>query len=100
MPADLSIKNVPDDIVRGLRNRALANRRTLHQELLAILRQAARDQTDVSIDTLIEHANRKKPALDETASRVLAAKEAEQGRVARRFEDLLGQADDTDADDD
>lgn len=93
MPVNLSIKNVPDEVVRGLRNRAANNQRSLQQELLAILRQAAKDQPEVSIDGLLERAQRKRPALDETASKVLAARDAEHERVARRFEDLLDGSD-------
>ena len=98
MSVNLSIKNVPDDIVRGLRNRAAANQRSLQQELLDILRQAVKGQSEVTIDVLLEHARRTKPALDETASKVLAAQDAEHERVARRFEDLLGRADGADPD--
>ncbi len=93
MPVNLSIKNVPDEVVRGLRNRAANNQRSLQHELLDILREAARDQPEVSIDGLLERAQRKKPALDEAASKVLAAKDAEHERAARRFEDLLGRPD-------
>ncbi|MCE5253670.1 MAG: hypothetical protein LLG45_05605 [Actinomycetia bacterium] len=92
MPVNLSIKNVPDDVIRGLRNRAAANQRSLQQELLDVLRQAAEGQKEVTIDVLLEHAQRKKPALDETASRVLSAQDAEHRRAAQRFEDLLGHA--------
>lgn len=95
MPVNLTVKNVPDDVVRGLRNRALANQRSLQQELLHILKEAAKGQSEVSIDVLLERAQRKRPALDEAASKVLAAKEAEQDQVARRFEDLLGSIDET-----
>jgi plasmid stability protein len=93
MPLNLSIKNVPDDVARGLRNRAAANQRTLNEELLEILKQAAKDQSSVTIDGLIASAQRKKPALDERASMVLAAQEAEQERTAQRFEDLLSRPD-------
>ena len=93
MPVNLSIKNVPDEVVRGLRNRAAHNQRSLQQELLDILRQAARDQAPVSIDGMLERSQRKKPALDETASMVQAAQEAEHKKVAERFEDLLGRPD-------
>ncbi|MBN1322143.1 MAG: hypothetical protein JXA87_15025 [Thermoleophilia bacterium] len=93
MPVNLSIKNVPDEVVRGLRNRAANNQRSLQHELLDILRQASKDQPEVSIDGLLERAQRKKAALDEAASRVLAAQDAEQERVAQRFEDLLGRSD-------
>ncbi len=90
MPVNLSVKNVPDEVARGLRNRAARHGRTLQQELLDILKQAAKDQPEVSIDTLLANAERKKPALDEQTSRVLAAHDAEQEKVAKRFEDLLG----------
>jgi plasmid stability protein len=94
MPVNLSIKGVPDDVARGLRNRAASNQRSLQQELLEILKQAAKDQGPVSIDGLLERAQQKKPALDEAASRVRAAQDAEQERVARRFQDLLARPDD------
>lgn len=89
MPVNLSIRNVPDDIIRGLRNRAAHNQRSLQQELLSILAQAARDQAPVTIDAMLAGAQRKKPALDETVSKMHAARDAEQERTARRFEDLL-----------
>lgn len=91
MPVNLSIKNVPDEVIRALRNRAALNQRSLQQELLDILRQAAKTQPEVTIDVLLERAHRQKPALDEAASRIVAAQEAEHKRAAQRFEDLLGQ---------
>jgi plasmid stability protein len=94
MPVNLSIKNVPDDVVSGLRSRAVSNQRSLQQELLDILKQAAKGQGEVTIDVLLERAQRKKPALDEAASKVLAAQDAEHDRVAQRFDDLLGRSDD------
>lgn len=93
MPKNLSIKNVPDEVLRGLHNRAASNQRTLNSEVLAILRQAAQGQADVSIDALLEKAQHPKPALDETTSRLLAAQDAEHDRVAKRFDDLLGETD-------
>jgi len=90
---NLSIKNVPDEVIRGLRNRAALNQRSLQQEVLDILKQAAKDQAEVTIDGLLERAQRTKPALDEAASRVLAAHDAEQEKIAQRFEDLLGRFD-------
>lgn len=94
MPVNLSVKNVPDDVARGLHNRAATHGRTLNAELLDILRQAARGQEDVSIDTLLERSQAPRPALDETTSRVLADKDAEQERTAQQFEDLLGKEED------
>jgi plasmid stability protein len=90
MSLTISIKNVPDDVARALRNRAVENQRTLQEEVLAILKQAAKGQAEVSIEGLLAKAERKKPALDEAASRVRAAQDAEHDRMAQRFEDLLG----------
>jgi plasmid stability protein len=90
MGVNLSIKNVPDEVVAGLRGRAFNNQRSLQQELLEILKHAAKGHAPVTMDAMLERAERKKPALDETTSKVLAAKDAEQERTAKRFEDLLG----------
>ena len=89
MPVHLSIKNVPDEVARGLRNRAARNQRSLNAELLDILKQAAKDQAPVTIDDLLAGTQRTKPDLDETASKVRAAQDREQEKMARRFEDLL-----------
>jgi plasmid stability protein len=94
MPVNLSIKNVPDEVAQGLRNRAAHNQRSLQQELLDILKQAAKDQAPVTIDVLLERAQRKKPALDEQASMVRAALDAEHEKAAQRFQDLLAKPDD------
>lgn len=97
MAATLSVKNVPDEVVRALRNRAVSNQRTLQEELLHILKQAAKDAPSLSIDDVLKQASRQKPALDEATARVLAAKDAEQVRAAKRFKDLLSSPDETDA---
>jgi plasmid stability protein len=94
MPVNLSIRNVPDDVARGLRNRAALNQRSLQEELLEILKQAAKDQGPVTIDGLLTSTRRKKPALEEAASRVQAAQDAENERAAKRFQDLLARTDD------
>ena len=96
MPVNLSIKNVPDDVARGLRSRAACNQRLLQEELLEILKQAAKDQAPITIDGLLAGALRKKPALDEAASIVRAAQDAEQERMARRFQDLMARPADAD----
>ncbi len=95
MAVNLSIRNVPDDVVRGLRNRAALHQRSLQQELLEILKEAAEGQGPVSIDSLLSNAERKRPALDEAASRALANREAEQERAAQRFKDLMAGAGET-----
>jgi plasmid stability protein len=94
MPVNLSIRNVPDDVARGLRNRAARNNRTLQQELLVILKEAARGQEDVSLDTLLTNAQKKKPTLDERTSRLLAVQDEEKDKAAKKFVDLLGSSDD------
>lgn len=90
MPSSLSIKGVPEEVMRGLHNRAAANGRTLNAELLDILRHAAQGQGDVSIEALLERAQKPKPALDEATSKVLAAQDAKHEETAKKFEDLLG----------
>ncbi len=90
MTVNLSIKNVPDDVARGLHNRAARNNRTLQQELLAILREAAKGQDDVSLDSLLAIAQKKKPSLDERTSKVLADQDATKDMAAKKFADLLG----------
>ncbi|NLT34431.1 MAG: hypothetical protein GXX83_00810 [Gaiellales bacterium] len=93
MPVTLSIKNVPDDIARKLRLRAASHQRTLQEELLDMVKQAVKDDALVTLDGIMAAAQRKKPALDEAADRVRSAQDAEQKRVAQRFEDLLGSPD-------
>lgn len=41
MPASISVKNVPDEILSKLRNRAKRHHRSLQGELMAILEEAA-----------------------------------------------------------
>jgi plasmid stability protein len=48
MPASLSIKNVPDDVVERLRARAARNRRSLQGELLDLIEQAVDEVPTVS----------------------------------------------------
>ena len=93
MPVNLSIKNIPDEVARGLRNRATRNQRSLNAEVLDILKQAAKDQAPVTIDDLLAGTQHKKPDLDEAASKVRAAQDREQEKIARRFEDLLATPD-------
>lgn len=56
MPVTLSIKNVPDEIVEPLRERAKRNHRSLQGELMAILDDAARARAEpkISIQELYE----------------------------------------------
>jgi plasmid stability protein len=45
MPVNLSIKNAPDDVVQRLRERAQRNHRSLQGELMAIIEDAVRPQS-------------------------------------------------------
>jgi plasmid stability protein len=56
MAVNLSIKNVPDDIARGLRERAARNHRSLQNELLTIVETATLGEESVTVDTLLAHA--------------------------------------------
>ncbi len=49
MPVNVSIKNVPDDIVEKLRKRAKRNHRSLQGELIAIMEEATQS-TFLSVD--------------------------------------------------
>lgn len=44
MPANLSIKNVPDHLVERLRRRAKASHRSMQGELMSILEQALEER--------------------------------------------------------
>jgi antitoxin FitA len=48
MPVNLSIKNVPDDLVQRLRAQATRHHRSLEGELLAIIEEAVRPGDAVS----------------------------------------------------
>lgn len=45
MPVTLSIKNAPDELVQRLKQRAVANHRSLQGELMAIIEAAAREDS-------------------------------------------------------
>jgi plasmid stability protein len=53
MPVNLSVKNVPDDLAKRLRERAARAHRSLQGELMAILEEAARAHAELSpVDVL------------------------------------------------
>ncbi len=58
MPVNLSIKNVPDDVVERLRRRAERNHRSLQGELRAIVEDAARRESIVGIDAVVREVQR------------------------------------------
>jgi len=48
MPVNLSIRNVPDEVVRRLRERAERHHRSLQGELLAIIEAAVQSERELS----------------------------------------------------
>lgn len=76
MAVNLSIKNVPDDIARGLRERAARNHRSLQKELLVIVEAAAREEESVTVDALLTGARaRGLTPSDEAAAIVRASRD-------------------------
>jgi plasmid stability protein len=60
MPVSLSIKNVPDEVVERLRDRAAQNKRSLQCELLHIVEMAADEPRYLTVDEVYERAKRLK----------------------------------------
>ncbi len=58
MPANLSIKTVPDDVVHRLRARAERHHRSLQGELMVILEEAVREPASLSPDDLLAEIRR------------------------------------------
>ena len=54
MPVNLSVKNVPDDLVAKLRSRAKRSHRSLQGEMMAILEQAV-TPGKMSLDEVRQH---------------------------------------------
>ena len=53
VPVSLSIKNVPDDMVRRLKERAESHHRSLQGELMAILEDAAGTSRPLTSDEVL-----------------------------------------------
>lgn len=53
MPANLSIKNVPDEILKRLRRRAARHHRSLQGELVVILEQSVLSEERLTVDEVI-----------------------------------------------
>lgn len=54
MPVNLSIKNVPDDVVERLRRRAERNHRSLQGELRAMVEEAVRRDRPNNVEAVVE----------------------------------------------
>jgi plasmid stability protein len=55
---DLSIKNVPEEQVRRLRERAKANHRSLQGELRALIDEATRRPRPLTVDEIVARVSR------------------------------------------
>jgi len=53
MPANLSIKNVPDEILERLRRRAASHHRSLQGELMVIIEQGVLSEERLTVDEVI-----------------------------------------------
>lgn len=58
MAMNLSIKNVPEDVVQRLRERAERHHRSLQGELLAIIEEAVRSSRPISVDEVLAEVRR------------------------------------------
>jgi plasmid stability protein len=58
MPVSLSIKNVPDEMVKRLRERAERHHRSLQGELMAILEEAVRASRPLTPDEALAKVRR------------------------------------------
>lgn len=58
MPTNLSIKNVPDDVVVRLKERAAKNHRSLQGELLAIIEEALRQPSQLTPREVLSEVRR------------------------------------------
>ena len=80
MPANLSIKGVPDRLVKGLRRRAAAHHRSMQGELMALLEEAIEPNT-MSPHQLYEEVSRL--GLKSADNSVKIIREARDGRGRR-----------------
>ena len=58
MPVSLSIKNVPDDVVKRLKDRAKRHHRSLQGELMAILEEAIGASKPLTPDDVLTEVRR------------------------------------------
>jgi plasmid stability protein len=77
MPASLSIKNVPDDVVERLRARAARNRRSLQGELLDLIERAADEIPTISTREVYDRIRKLNlPAGESSATIIRAMRDA------------------------
>lgn len=58
MATNLSIRNAPDEVVRRLKERAARHHRSLQEELLAILAEAAREPHTLTAEQVVAEVRR------------------------------------------
>jgi plasmid stability protein len=68
---DLSIKGVPEDQVKRLRERAKANHRSLQGELRALIEEATAPPRPLTIDEIAARASRLNPVRRDEAARLI-----------------------------
>ena len=71
MPASLSIKNVPDHVVKRLRARAARNRRSLQGELLDLIARAVDDVPTISARTVYDRIQSLKLPAGESSADII-----------------------------
>lgn len=78
MPVNLSVKTVPDEMVRRLRQRAERHHRSLQGELMAIIEAAVREPDPLSPDDILKEVRRL--ALTTPSESTRLVREARDGR--------------------
>lgn len=71
MPASLSIKNVPDQVVERLRARAARNRRSLQGELLDLIERAADELPTISAREVYERIRKLNLPVGESSADII-----------------------------
>jgi plasmid stability protein len=74
---NLSIKNVPEELVRALKERAKRNHRSLQGEVLEALERSVDTRTKLTVDEVAERVRRLDlPKVDEAAEIVRAMRDS------------------------
>ena len=76
---DLTVRNLPDEVHRGLQVRAARHGRSMEAEVRAILEEAVRSEGRVKLGSLLAEAGRQAALTDEEWA-VFASRDATPGR--------------------
>ncbi len=82
MPANLSIKNVPDQILKRLRRRAAHHHRSLQGELLAMLEERAEKLTVEEVSEWVKASGLRTP--DEATAIIREDRDTDHGRLPHK----------------